>query len=111
MPESEGSEAPMNHHAQPVRQGRTVDELAALLEDALSAAAGWTVPPPDIVPLEGASGAPNWTVDTRRMDDGMRAAVRNLQSRYELKAPGGPGKRRFSFRSALAWQRGRYLLV
>ncbi len=100
----------MNRPSYPVRQGRTMDELAALLEDALSACAGWTVPPPDILPVDSAPGAANWTVDIRRMDDDMRAAVRNLQARYELSTTRS-GPRRLSLGLALAWRRGRHLLV
>ncbi len=102
---------PTNHDRPPIRQGRTIDELALLLEDALSAAAGWTVPPPTIQPVEAPSGGANWTVDTRQMDEGMRAAVRNLQARYEIADNRPPARRRFSLSSAMAWRRGRHLLI
>lgn len=101
----------MRQSRSPTRQRRTRDELASLLEDALSAAAGWTVPPPDIQALDATAGEVNWTVDTGRMDESMRAAVRNLQARYELDRPRPPGSFRLFSGGGGPWRRGRQLLA
>ncbi len=101
----------MRESRPPARQRRTRDELALLLEDALSAAAGWTVPPPDIQAMEALAGGANWTVDMVRMDEAMRAAVRNLQSRYELDQPRPPGDTRRFSGAGWPWSRSRHLLV
>ncbi len=68
----------------------TLDQLALLLEDALSAATGWTVVPPQIQVLHRADGRANWLVDTQPMDDAMRAVVARMQQRYRVRtAPAG----------------------
>jgi hypothetical protein len=58
--------------------------LSVLLEDALSAAAGRTVIPPDIYPVAATLGGPNWAVDVRLLDGRMLDAFTMLQDRCEL---------------------------
>jgi len=68
----------------------TQEQLAVLLEDALSAAAGWTVVPPQIQLLRDGAGSTDWTVDTSQMDDAMRSVAFRMQQRYRVRtAPAG----------------------
>jgi hypothetical protein len=104
-------------------------QLQRFLQDALSAAVGWTVIPPETRCIGPAgSGGVNWTLDTRHMDDSMRALVAWFQSRYDVdpmscpaaahqggvlsrmlswglrRAQGLPRCRRFRRRSAQPWR-------
>jgi hypothetical protein len=71
----------MNPHV-PACRPVTREHLAMLLEDALSAATGWTVAPPRIQLLHGGPARGNWAVDLDRMDDGLRSVVARMQQRY-----------------------------
>lgn len=94
------------------RQGCSQDELALLLQDALSAAVGWTVPPPEIFSVPATLGGANWGVDVSQLDDRLLAVVRRFQGRYELKPKLEKHSTRHFLKNVVRlWRRGKRLYV
>ncbi|MEH3087424.1 MAG: hypothetical protein PGN26_13030 [Xylophilus ampelinus] len=81
----------------------SLQQLVVLLEDALSAAAGWTVVPPQVQLSPARAGVAAWTVDCAGMDEALQAVVARMQQRYRVRAGAG-GWRGMLARVAPLWR-------
>ncbi len=79
-----------------------IERLAALIEDSLSACAGWTVPCPAIHLETLPHAKENWYVDLDGLDPMMVRAIESLQRRFGVKASGAAPREPGPFRTAQA---------
>ncbi|MEH3086882.1 MAG: hypothetical protein PGN26_10190 [Xylophilus ampelinus] len=79
-----------------------IERLAGLIEDSLSACAGWTVPCPAIQLGTLPNAQENWFVDLDGLDPMMVRAIESLQRRFGVKASGAAPCEHGPFRTAPA---------
>jgi hypothetical protein len=72
----------------PEKKWIEIAQLAALIEDSLSACAGWTVPSPTIYLRTNGVARDNWYIELNGLDHSMVQAIASLQNRFNVKIPG-----------------------